>query len=225
MTVRWRWDGAAKGLNTHWWLASENGAIVLLCTSHGQDAGHVSICSQQDFFTYAKTVKTFRMNKQWHMAKSPTVEKKCESGVSHTKEDTFFPHSRLSGWQKPHKYTEPLSPRQTGSNSHVTIEHSDIWLRDNWPNWQPMLKGCCRTRTLGDLLVPWGATNSTNPDCVPLGFGFSVADLTVTLLLSAITHHSISNTWLGFKVCWCSRSSVSSLAFGLKYQKQHLVNS
>lgn len=148
---------------------SENGAIVPLCTSHGQDAGHVQI--QNLVIPVPPTVRDAAINKQEDVAKRRAEKENLAVAAFASKGGQIFTPSSIGLTEATQAHTQLPSPREAGSNSQVTFERSDIWLRDNWPNSWLMFKCCCRAWTLGTFSVPRGATNSTNPNFCPLGFG------------------------------------------------------
>lgn len=106
---------------------SENGAIVPLCTSHGQDAVHVQI--QNLVIPVPPTVRDAAINKEEDVAKRRAEKEKREPGgcsVCKQRRPNF--HTVIHRIDRSHTstHTQLPGPGEAGSNSQVTFERSDI---------------------------------------------------------------------------------------------------
>lgn len=125
---------------------SENGAIVPLCTSHGQDSKSKTWWNQ-----FHRLSGTQREINRKTLEKVGLRRKSVNLAVAPfaSKGGQIFTQSSIGLTEATQAHTQLPSPREAGSNSQVTFERSDIWLRDNWPNSWLMFKCCCRAWTLG----------------------------------------------------------------------------
>lgn len=217
MTGRWRWDRAATVVDTDWW---QNNTVRMEPLSHcALHTARTPATSKSKTWwnQFHRLSGTQREINRKTLEKVGLRRKSVNLAVAPfaSKGGQIFTQSSIGLTEATQAHTQLPSPREAGSNSQVTFERSDIWLRDNWPNSWLMFKCCCRAWTLG----------TTNPNFFPLGFGSHVAAATVVvwaifylIIRAFFKEHSISNPWLRFLVCGCSRNNMSSLLFGLRSQ-------